>query len=76
MTVLTPYQTAVYAEVSELLDEEGYGDLLHGQPVDVHDALAQMLLDANEMLERANRLQAMLHEADGAATELQARDDE
>ncbi|WP_411961238.1 hypothetical protein ACK3BE_32410 (plasmid) [Pseudomonas mandelii] len=76
MTVLTPYQTAVYSEVSELLDEEGYGDLLHGQPVDVQDALAQMLLDANEMLGRAHRLQALLHEADRVAADTQAHDGE
>lgn len=46
MAVLSPEQLAIYAEVSERLDEEGYGDLLTGQPEDVHDAVSQMELDA------------------------------
>ncbi|TMU77505.1 hypothetical protein FGA82_17945 [Pseudomonas fluorescens] len=64
MPALTELQAAVYAEVSEALDEEGYGDLLNGQPVDVRDALAQMELDAVQMHTRALRLKSLLDAAD------------
>jgi hypothetical protein len=64
---MTPEQLAVYAEVSEALDEEGYGDLLTGQAIDVRDAVAQMELDAVQMLARALRLQSLLAEVDRAA---------
>ncbi|NWB63489.1 hypothetical protein [Pseudomonas sp. F1002] len=52
----TPQQLAGYAEVSDALDLEGYGDLLKGQAVDVRDAVAQKQLDAKQMAERAARL--------------------
>jgi len=74
MPALTPAQAAVYAQVSEDLDEEGYGDLLTGQPVDVHDAVAQMSLDAMQMHERALRLKSLLADADDDAA--LAADDE
>ncbi|APC19390.1 hypothetical protein BLL42_26990 (plasmid) [Pseudomonas frederiksbergensis] len=67
MPELTPKKAAVYAEVSDALDVEGYGDLLTGQPVDVHDALAQMVLDAEQMMNRGERLQSKLAEADDDA---------
>lgn len=63
----TPQQGAVYAEVSEALEMEGYGDLLTGHVVDVRDALAQMQLDAEQMAERAARLHQLLAEADAQA---------
>ncbi|MBX7274418.1 hypothetical protein K2E95_00185 [Pseudomonas sp. ERGC3:01] len=62
-------QTLVYAQVCEALDEEGYGDLLKGQPVDVHDAVAQMQLDAEQMAARAARLHQLLAEADVQAAQ-------
>lgn len=65
---MTPAQLAVYAEVSEALDEEGYGDLLAGQPVDVRDAVAQMVLDSEQMRERALHLLSRLAEADAASS--------
>lgn len=71
---MTPKQAAVYAEVSELLDEEGYGDLLKGQPIDVRDAVAQMSLDAVQMHDRALRLKSLLDDADDEAA-LTADDD-
>lgn len=72
MPALTPAQAATYAQVSEALDEEGYGDLLKGQPVDVYDAVAQMRLDAEQMTARAERLEQLLAEADAlAASRLQ-----
>lgn len=72
---LTPHQRAAYAEVSEALDVEGYGDLLTGQAVDVHDAVAQMQLDAQQMADRAKRLHTLLAEADAlAAQERRAAD--
>lgn len=46
MAEQTPQQLAAYAEVSDALDLEGYGDLLKGQAVDVRDDVAQMQLDA------------------------------
>ncbi|MDQ0982674.1 hypothetical protein [Pseudomonas synxantha] len=67
MPALTPAQAATYAQVSEALDEEGYGDLLKGQPVDVHDAVAQMRLDAAQMAARAVQLERLLAEADAQA---------
>ena len=67
MPALTPAQAATYAQVSEALDEEGYGDLLKGQPVDVHDAVAQMRLDAAQMAARAAQLERLLAEADAQA---------
>lgn len=67
MPALTPAQAATYAQVSEALDEEGYGDLLKGQPVDVHDAVAQMRLDAAQMSARAVQLERLLAEADAQA---------
>lgn len=67
MPALTPAQAAMYAQVSEALDEEGYGDLLKGQPVDVHDAVAQMRLDAAQMSARAVQLERLLAEADAQA---------
>lgn len=67
MPVLTRAQAATYAQVSEALDEEGYGDLLKGQPVDVHDAVAQMRLDAAQMATRAEQLEQLLAEADALA---------
>lgn len=67
MPALTPAQAATYAQVSEALDEEGYGDLLKGQPVDVHDAVAQMRLDAAQMAVRAAQLERLLAEADAQA---------
>ena len=67
MPALTPAQAATYAQVSEALDEEGYGDLLKGQPVDVHDAVAQMRLDAAQMAARAVLLVRLLAEADAQA---------
>lgn len=70
---MTPEQLAVYAEVSERLDEEGYGDLLTGQPIDVHDAVAQMELDAVQMHDRALQLKRLLADAD--ATAIDAQDD-
>lgn len=63
----TPQQLAAYAEVSDALDLEGYGDLLKGQAVDVRDAVAQMQLDAEQMAERAARLHQVLAEADAQA---------
>ena len=72
MPALAPAQAATYAQVSEVLDEEGYGDLLKGQPVDVHDAVAQMRLDAEQMTVRAEQLEQLLAEADAlAASHLQ-----
>lgn len=65
---MTPEQLAVYAEVSEQLDLEGYGDLLTGQAVDVRDAVDQMALDAVQMQARALRLKSLLAEADRAAS--------
>lgn len=65
----TPYQLATYAEVSEALDVEGYGDLLKGEAVDVHDAVAQMQLDAQQMVDRAARLHTLLTEADALAAQ-------
>lgn len=67
MVEQTPQQVAAYAEVSDALDMEGYGDLLTGQAVDVRDALAQMKLDAEHMAERADRLHQLLVEADDQA---------
>lgn len=67
MPALTPAQAATYAQVSEALDEEGYGDLLKGQSVDVHDAVAQMRLDAEQMIARAEQLEQLLAEADAQA---------
>jgi len=64
---MTEAQAAVYAEVSEALDVEGYGDLLKGQPIDVRDALAQMELDAVQMHGRALRLKTLLDDADDDA---------
>lgn len=64
---MTPNQLAAYAEVSEALDVEGYGDLLTGLSVDVHDAVAQMQLDAQQMAGRAARLHNLLAEADAQA---------
>ncbi|WP_421556749.1 hypothetical protein [Pseudomonas kitaguniensis] len=69
MPVLTPAQAATYAQVSEALDEEGYGDLLTGQAVDVRDAVAQMQLDAEQMAERATRLHRLLAGADALAAQ-------
>lgn len=69
MPELTPHQRAAYAEVSEALDVEGYGDLLTGQAVDVHDAVAQMQLDAEQMAGRAARLLKVLAEADALAAQ-------
>lgn len=69
MPELTPHQRAVYAEVSEALDVEGYGDLLTGQAVDVRDAVDQMRLDAEQMAERAARLLQLLAEADAKAAQ-------
>lgn len=75
MPELTPCQLATYAEVGEALDVEGYGDLLTGLAVDVHDAVAQMQLDAQQMADRAARLQALLANADAmAAQERRAAD--
>lgn len=54
----------MYAQVSDTLDEEGYGDLLKGQPVDVHDAVAQMRLDAAQMAMSADQLHQLLVDAD------------
>lgn len=72
---MTPNQLAAYAEVSEALDVEGYGDLLTGLSVDVHDAVAQMQLDAQQMAGRAARLRQVLAEADAqAAQERRAAD--
>ncbi|WP_411566832.1 hypothetical protein ACLIN3_27365 (plasmid) [Pseudomonas orientalis] len=72
MPGLTRAQAVTYAQVSEALDEEGYGDLLKGQPVDVHDAVAQMRLDAAQMAARAEQLEQLLAEADAlAASHLQ-----
>ena len=72
MPALAPAQAATYAQVSEVLDEEGYGDLLKGQPVDVHDAVAQMRLDAEQMTVRAEQLEQLLAESDSlAASHLQ-----
>lgn len=62
-----PQQVAAYAEVSDALDMEGYGDLLTGHAVDVRDALAQMQLDAEQMAERAARLHQLLAKADAQA---------
>lgn len=67
MAEQTPRQLAAYAEVSDALDLEGYGDLLKGQAVDVRDAVAQMQLDAEQMAERAARLHQVLAEADAQA---------
>lgn len=67
MPVLTEQQAAIYAQVSEALDVEGYGDLLKGQPIDVRDALAQMELDAVQMHDRALRLKTLLDDADDDA---------
>lgn len=75
MPALTPAQAATYAQVSEALDEEGYGDLLKGQPVDVHDAVAQMRLDAAQMAMRADQLRQMLADADSQAALHRPADD-
>lgn len=69
MVEQTPQHVAAYAEVSDALDMEGYGDLLTGQAVDVRDALAQMKLDAEQMAERAARLHQLLAEADDKAAQ-------
>lgn len=69
MAVQLPHQVAAYAEVSDALDLEGYGDLLTGQAVDVRDAVAQMQLDAEQMAARAARLHQLLAEADARAVE-------
>jgi len=69
MSEQTPHQLAAYAEVSDALDLEGYGDLLKGQAVDVRDAVAQMQLDAEQMTARAARLRQVLAEADARAAE-------
>lgn len=69
MPELTPHQRAAYAEVGEALDVEGYGDLLTGLAVDVHDAVAQMQLDAEQMAGRAARLHTLLAEADALAAQ-------
>lgn len=60
----TPHRLAAYAEVSDALGLEGYGDLLKGQAVDLRDAVAQMQLDAEQIAERAARLHHVLAEAD------------
>lgn len=75
MPALTPAQAATYAQVSEALDEEGYGDLLKGQPVDVHDAVAQMRLDAAQMAMRADQLHQLLADADSQAALHRTADD-
>lgn len=67
MPALSVSQALVYAQVCEALDEEGYGDLLKGQPIDVHDAVAQMQLDAEQMTKRAVQLRRLLAEADAQA---------
>lgn len=67
MAEQTPHQLAAYAEVSDALDLEGYGDLLKGEAVDVRDAVAQMQLDAEQMAEQAARLHQVLAEADAQA---------
>lgn len=75
MPALTPAQAATYAQVSEALDEEGYGDLLKGPPVDVHDAVAQMRLDAAQMAMRADQLHQLLADADAQAALQRPADD-
>lgn len=75
MAEQTPHQLAAYAEVSDALDLEGYGDLLKGQAVHVRDAVAQMQLDAEQMARRAAQLYKLLAEADAqAAQERRAAD--
>lgn len=76
MAELTLQQAIIYSEVGAALDEEGYGDLLKGQPVDVRDALAQMLLDAAQMVERAERLQQRLNEARALGAPARGADDQ
>lgn len=76
MPALTPAQAATYAQVSEALDEEGYGDLLKGQPVDVHDAVAQMRLDAEQMTARAEQLEQLLSDADAKAAVARSKVDD
>jgi hypothetical protein len=53
-----------YTSVSAKLIEEGYEDLLDGGPNGVREALAQMMLDAEQMIMRAARLKAQLDAAD------------
>lgn len=75
MAEQTPQQQAAYAEVSDALDVEGYGNLLTGHAVDVRDAGAQMQLDAEEVVGRAAQLYKLLAEADAqAAQERRAAD--
>jgi hypothetical protein len=53
-----------YTAVSTQLIEEGYEDLLDGGADGVHEALAQMIRDAEEMTVRAAALKAQLDAAD------------
>lgn len=60
-------QAEAYAAVSAELIEEGYEDLLNGEPEGVREALAQMILEAEQMMNRALSLKEQLNDADDDA---------
>jgi len=65
--VPTRGQAEAYAAVSAELIEEGYEDLLNGEPEGVREALAQMILEAEQMMNRALSLKEQLNDADDDA---------
>ncbi|WP_449124740.1 hypothetical protein [Pseudomonas viridiflava] len=65
--IRTAEQAKVYASVSDALIEEGYEDLLTGEPEGVRQAMRQMILDAERMATRASALKSRLDNVDDAA---------
>jgi hypothetical protein len=57
-------QAKAYKAVSAALIDEGYEDLLTGEPDGVRDALRQMAIDADEMQDRVYALKELLAKAD------------
>lgn len=65
--IRTAEQAKVYASVSDALIEEGYEDLLTGEPEGVRQAMRQMILDAELMATRASALKSRLDNVDDAS---------
>ncbi|NAP32506.1 MULTISPECIES: hypothetical protein [Pseudomonas syringae group] len=57
-------QAKAYKALSAALIDEGYEDLLTGEPDGVRDALRQMAIDADEMQDRVYALKELLAKAD------------
>lgn len=66
-TEQTPQQAKAYAAVRQSLIGEGYSDQPLETPQDVRETLAQMVLEAEQMMNRAERLQSQLTMADDDA---------